>query len=138
MVSDKPFGLSVRAVIYDEQGRVLLLKRSMRSKNYPGRWEFPGGKVDRGERFDDALVREVREETGLEVRLKRFIGAARAEMPHVTAVQLVMEAEPAPGIPAISPEHEADTWASLEDMLSMELVDWVGPFVRKYLLEKGN
>lgn len=36
MVSDKPFGLSVRAVIYDKNGRCLLLKRSMRSKNYPG------------------------------------------------------------------------------------------------------
>jgi len=107
MVSDKPFGLSVRAVIYDKNVRCLLLKRSMRSKNYPGKWEFPGGKVDKGERFDDALVREVQEETGLAVTLKRFIGAARAEMPHVTAIQLVMEADPTPGLPAISPEHDA-------------------------------
>jgi 8-oxo-dGTP diphosphatase len=138
MVSDKPFGLSVRAVIYDKNGRCLLLKRSMKSRNFPGKWEFPGGKVDRGERFDDALLREVREETGLAVRIKRFIGAAESEMPHVTAIQLVMEVEPAPGLPMISPEHEADTWASPENMLAMELVDWVGPFVRKYLLEKGD
>jgi 8-oxo-dGTP diphosphatase len=138
MVSDKPFGLSVRAVIYDKNGRCLLLKRSMKSRNYPGKWEFPGGKVDRGERFDDALLREVREETRLSVKLKRFIGAAKSEMPLVTAIQLVMEAEPAPGPPVISPEHEASAWASPEDMMSMELVDWVGPFVRKYLLEKGD
>ncbi len=138
MISDKPFRLSVRAVIYDKQGKVLLLKRSRRSKNYPGKWEFPGGKVDMGERFDDALLREVREETGLAARLKRFIGAAKAEMPFVTAIQIVMEVEPAPGTPVISPEHEGITWASPEEMLSMELVDWVDLFVRQHLLEKGD
>jgi 8-oxo-dGTP diphosphatase len=138
MVSYKPFGLSVRAVIYDDRGRILLLKRSMRSKNYPGKWEFPGGKVDRGERFDDALLREVREETGLAVKLKRFIGATKAELSFVTAIQLVMEAEAPAGVPAISPEHEASTWATPGEMLSMELVDWVGPFVREYLLEKSD
>ncbi len=135
MASHKPFGLSVRAVIFDAQGRVLLLKRSPRSKNYPGKWEFPGGKVDRGERFDDALVREVREETGLAVGLKRFIGSAQAELLHATAIQLVMEAESSPGVPAISHEHEALTWATPQEMLAMDLVDWVGPFVREHLLK---
>ncbi len=134
MASRKSFGLSVRAVIFDAQGRVLLLKRSTRSKNYPGKWEFPGGKVDRGERFDDALVREVREETGLAAGLKRFIGSAQAELLHATAIQLVLEAVPSPGIPAISLEHEAFTWATPHEMLAMDLVDWVGPFVREHLL----
>ena len=137
MVSDKPFGLSVRAVIFDKDGRCLLLKRSMRSRNYPGKWEFPGGKVDRGERFDDALLREVREETGLAGKLKCFIGAAKAEMPHVIAVQLVMEVEVA-GVPVNSPEHEGSTWATPGEMLSMDIVDWVGPFVRKHLIGKSD
>jgi 8-oxo-dGTP diphosphatase len=138
MSSDKPFGLSVRAVIYDKQGRLLLLKRSMKSKNYPGKWEFPGGKVDPGERFDDAMLREVREETGLNVRLKRFIGAAKADMPHIIAIQMVMELDAPDTDPIISDEHEAYTWMSPVDMLSMELVDWVGPFVKKYLVDKNE
>jgi 8-oxo-dGTP diphosphatase len=135
MDSSKAFGLSVRAVIHDADGRILLLKRSMLSKNYPGKWEFPGGKVDRGEKFNDALVREVREETGLVVRLGTFIGAAKAEMPHVTAVQLVIEALPEPGAPAISHEHEGLTWALPQDILEMDMVDWVKPFVRAHLLK---
>lgn len=135
MMSGKPFGLTVRAVIFDDQGRVLLLKRSMRSRNYPGKWEFPGGKVDPGERFDDALVREVREEIGLEGWLKRYIGSAKAEMPHAIAIQLVLEVEPAPGTPVISPEHEGLMWATPQEMLAMDLVGWVGPFVREHLLQ---
>jgi 8-oxo-dGTP diphosphatase len=133
MGGEKPYGLTVRAVIFNEEGQVLLLQRSLRSKNYPGKWEFPGGKVDPGEKFDVAVVREVKEETGLDGSIKRFIGAARAELPHVTAIQLVMELE-APGTPAISEEHEGLMWISPKEMLSLDLVDWVPAFVQKYLL----
>ena len=48
---------------------VLLVKRTS-----PRAWELPGGCVEPGERPDEALVREVREETGLEVRLERLLG----------------------------------------------------------------
>jgi len=132
MDPEKPYGLTVRAVIYDESGRILLLKRSMRSRNYPGKWEFPGGKVDPGERFDRAILREVKEETGLDGSIRGFIGSAMAELPHINAIQLVMEVE-ARGTPAISDEHEGLTWVNVDGLLSMDLVSWAVPFVKKYL-----
>jgi len=126
--------LTVRAVIYDESGRILLLKRSMMSRNYPGKWEFPGGKVDPGERFDDAVLREVREETSLNCTIKRFIGAAEAQLPHVNAIQLVMEVE-ASGTIVISREHEGLRWVAPADLLSIDMVDWTVPFAKEHLLE---
>lgn len=51
------------------------MRRSPLSKNYPGHWDLPGGKVDAGESFDVALAREVSEETGLRVSLTGVIGA---------------------------------------------------------------
>jgi 8-oxo-dGTP diphosphatase len=57
------------AVICDEAGRVLLIRRG------DGRgWSLPGGLMEPGERVVDALVREVWEETGLEVEPLRLVG----------------------------------------------------------------
>jgi 8-oxo-dGTP pyrophosphatase MutT (NUDIX family) len=56
------------ACIRDEQGRILLVHRS------DGLWSVPGGGLDPGERLDQAVVREVREETGLEVEPLALIG----------------------------------------------------------------
>ena len=56
-------------VIVDIGGKVVLIKR----KNPPAGWAIPGGFIDYGESAEDAAVREIREETGLEITgLKQF------------------------------------------------------------------
>lgn len=49
-----------------------MVKRAM-TDSYPGRWEYPGGKVDPGETAWQALVREVKEETGLDIQVISFV-----------------------------------------------------------------
>jgi len=59
--------LLVSAVaLIDDQGRVLVQQRS-RGRSMAGLWEFPGGKVEPGETPEHALVRELREELGIDV-----------------------------------------------------------------------
>ena len=50
--------------LIDRDGRVLLTTRP-EGKDYAGFWEFPGGKIEDGERAESALVRELREELGI-------------------------------------------------------------------------
>ena len=50
----------------DPMGRLLVGQRPA-CKDYPGKWEFPGGKLEPGESVYKALVREFREELGLEI-----------------------------------------------------------------------
>ncbi len=54
------------------QGGALLLVRRGRGPN-AGRWAVPGGKIDYGETMREAVVREVREETGLEVEVGEVV-----------------------------------------------------------------
>jgi 8-oxo-dGTP diphosphatase len=65
----------VGAVIKDGAGRLLLIRRG----HEPGKglWSVPGGRIEDGESDADALVREVREETGLAVAPGRLIGTVR-------------------------------------------------------------
>ena len=60
---------SVSAVIFDRRGRLLLQQRSD-----GGQWGLPGGSLEIGESVTDAVRREVREETGLRVSVRRLIG----------------------------------------------------------------
>ena len=59
--------LVVAAALIDADNRVLVAQRPQ-GKSLAGLWEFPGGKVDPGERPEAALIRELREELGIEVK----------------------------------------------------------------------
>ena len=63
----------VGAVVHDERGRLLLIRRG--TPPGQGLWSVPGGRVEPGETAELAVVREVREETGLSVRPVRLAGA---------------------------------------------------------------
>ena len=64
--------LTVDCVIYDRQGRVLLIRR--KNPPFQGSYALPGGFVDVGETVEDGCRREVREETGLNVKGLRLVG----------------------------------------------------------------
>ena len=70
---------SATAFIRDSSGRVLLQRRSDN-----GYWNLPGGGLELGESVAQACVREVREETGLEVEIVRLIGVYSA--PEITTM----------------------------------------------------
>lgn len=63
---------TVGAVVFDANGRLLLVQRGRPPA--VGRWTVPGGHVEAGETDEAAVVREVREETGLTVRVDRLGG----------------------------------------------------------------
>jgi 8-oxo-dGTP diphosphatase len=71
------FRIGVYALIFDDEGRILLGHR--RDIDW---WNLPGGGMEAGETVDEALCREVREETGLEVKVERLVGVYSKPQKH--------------------------------------------------------
>jgi len=137
-MSDLIFTLSVRALLYDHAGALLLLQRSNSSRTNPGRWEVPGGKIDEGESFDFALRREVKEETGLTISLLHPAGTAEQIVTPYRVVHLFLTADIIEGEVTISREHQAFQWTHREDISRLDLTDWFKTYYSEYLSRRMN
>lgn len=70
-------GVGVGAFILDQNDRILLMKRAISiavSRTTAGMWSVPGGQIDYGESAESSVVREVKEEIGVDVKIQKFIG----------------------------------------------------------------
>ncbi len=131
-MSQKPFGLSVKALVYDDEGRVLILKRSADSKHFKEQWDFIGGKVDPGESLDETLLREAVEETSLTIVLERFAGAVEHEMDKVRVILLFFEARVESGEVSLGTEHQEYRWVPRNELVNEDLSYQIRLFVDKY------
>ena len=86
------------AVITDNKQRVLVTQRPLYVPQ-GGLWEFPGGKLELGESAEQALVREIKEEIGLEVKQCHLLGKIEHEYPGKKVQLIVFHVSEFNGIP---------------------------------------
>lgn len=67
-------GVGVGAAIFNDEGKMLITLRGKEAKNERGKWEIPGGGVEFGERFENAIKREIKEELGVEIEVVELLG----------------------------------------------------------------
>ena len=63
--------VSVAGLVTNDRGEILLVNSPWRG------WEYPGGLIEPGETFEQALRREIREEAGVEIEILRFVGICK-------------------------------------------------------------
>ncbi len=93
-------------VVATKEGRILLIQRNHEPKM--GEWSFPSGFVDAGERVEEAAIREVREEAGVEVTLQGLLGVYSRSGERVIFIAYageVVGGEAMPGDEAIAVEY---------------------------------
>ncbi len=129
--------VGVKAIARNKEGKYLLLHRS--AKKYPGTngtWDIVGGRIDPGSGLKENLVREIREEIGLELRGEpRLIGAQdifpKSGDRHVVRLTYVIELDGEPKLDI--EENDEYRWVTREEFVSWSDLD----VYLKELLEKG-
>ena len=111
-------------------GRVLLVHRP----SYDD-WAFPKGKLEAGESWEEAALREVEEETGLACRLGRFLGSTRYPLREgVKEVRYYLMTADPPAEPSARNEVDELRWATVSE--AAELLSY--PFDRTLLAQAAD
>ncbi|MEV5493709.1 (deoxy)nucleoside triphosphate pyrophosphohydrolase [Streptomyces bobili] len=119
----------VGAALLDSD-RLLAARRSA-PPELAGRWELPGGKVEPGELPEEALVRELREELGVDARtVERVPGEWPLRQPYVLRVWTA-RLRPASAAPAPLQDHDALRWLTREEIWDVDWLDQDVPAVRE-------
>jgi 8-oxo-dGTP diphosphatase len=106
----------VAAAVIIERGRVLLTQRKA-GAHLEGAWEFPGGKVEADEDPRDALIRELREEIGVEAQVGDIVEVTYHRYPKKPVLLLFYAAALAEGSPAPAAlDVAAVRWAEAADL----------------------
>jgi len=126
---------TVGGLIFNTAGKVLLLK----SDRWKNRYSIPGGHIELGEKMEDALRREVLEETGLEVYDVRFIGIqqfifeeAFNEKKHF--IFMDYSCRTASDEVKLNWEHQEYVWTDMDEAFELPL----DPYTEKLLSEYGK
>ena len=94
------------AVVHDERGRLLLIRRGHAPS--AGLWSVPGGRMEAGETQEQAVVRELAEETGLVVQPVRPLGSVRVDGAGVVFLVTVWLCTAEPGQHPVAGDDAAD------------------------------
>ena len=103
--------VSVAALVLNDRNQVLLVNSPWRG------WEYPGGLIESGETFEEALRREIREEAGVEVEILRFVGICKNLEKDIVNIDFVCRYTG--GELTTSEESTEVIWAEPEQALEM-------------------
>ena len=127
--------VGVKALIKNDKGQYLFLRRSerMEAETEP-HWDIPGGRIDPTERLEQALAREIAEETNLTLSgVPQLIAAQDILVPakdlHVVRLTYVANAH---GEIAVSDEHQEYAWMTQDEALASHL----DPYIREVFGQK--
>jgi 8-oxo-dGTP diphosphatase len=133
MGSPPSIPLPVVCAVIERDDRVLLAQRSAH-RHLALKWEFPGGKVEAGETAEAALVREIREELGCEIRVVRAMTRFTHTYDCKTIEMIPFVCSLAAGSPVPQPgEHAAIAWVLPRDLAGYDLAAADKPVVAALL-----
>lgn len=130
---EKTFGVATKGIVYKDNKFLILLKSDSEDIN-PNTFEFPGGRLAFGEMLDEALKREIKEETGLEVEIEQVLNAwtFTKEEKGFQLVGVDYLCKYTGGTETLSEEHSSIEWKTYDEIMNNEeYPDWLKSTMKK-------
>jgi 8-oxo-dGTP diphosphatase len=122
MSEDVKVGASAKMFLRNSEGKVLVMLRSETSKRFKLIWDMPGGKVDPGETLEEALRRELSEETSLACGELTKLGTRTFDIDGRPCIETLYCADMiGPPDVRLSDEHVEHRWVSIASLIAEEI-----------------
>ena len=120
------------AIIRNEEDEVLIVQRG-EATDHPYKWEFPGGKVTRGETDEECIIREVKEELSMEIVIISKLPDVEYDYGHKHVKLIPFICDTLDEIPFLS-EHISYKWLHINDLFSVDFSEADIDVARNYVL----
>lgn len=123
--------IHVTAAVIVREGKILCVQRNENKLNYISKkWEFPGGKVEENEKIENTIIREIKEELNLDIKVSKFLIQVDHCYPDFRIIMDTFQCEIISGVLTLN-EHLDYRWLN---ELELEQLDWAEadiPIVKK-------
>ena len=129
------FHVGAHALILDERSKILITKRSAVENYMPLLWDIPGGSVDMGETVENALIREVKEETNIDILPIKpiYVHTELSLIPNAQLIQIVYKCAYIGGIIVLdTEEHNEYQWVEYRDIGKFNCIAFLENLSRNY------
>lgn len=123
--------IKVTCAIIEKESDVLVVQRSEKM-SLPLKWEFPGGKIEDGESEKECIVREIKEELNLDIRVLKKLNNSVFDYPNIS-IELIPFVAIQTNDEILLSEHIAYKYMSKNDLLNLDWAEADIPIVKEYL-----
>lgn len=122
---ERKFGIATKAIIKNKDGKYLVLYKSETEEISPNEIDIPGGRMKFGESAEESLMREIREELGIDIEIgspSRVWGFVKNDL-HLVGITFL--AEYTGGELSLSGEHTKHEWVDKNNILNGDYPKWI-------------
>ena len=135
---EKSFNIiRVTAAILEKNSKILIAKRKTGDELFAGLWEFPGGKVEKGETPKECMARELREELDIDVEVGELITSNKHKYPHGIFELLAYRVKHISGEMVLN-AHDEIKWVTADEMSNFEFPPADIPIINELLVSKSK
>ena len=122
--------IKVVAAILEKEDKILIAKKR-EGKPLAGMWEFPGGKIEKGETPEESLIRELEEEMDIKIKVKEYVGESIYDYGDGKVISLKgFTAEIIEGDIKLT-DHDEYKWVTLEEICNYRIAPADIPLISK-------